>query len=167
MMTNEVLIDAFNRINKVVHQTLKGLSDNDLLFIMDKVPNSIAWLTWHLTRIQDDHIAGAFNIDQVWTSKGWYEKFDLPFDKLATGWSQTSKETRQVIVGSKLLLGYLDEVTEVTIKCIKGLKDSDYKKVVDEHWDPPVTMAVRLISVISDDLQHAGQAAYLRGIIKN
>jgi hypothetical protein len=38
--------------------------------------------------------------------------------------------------------------------------------VVDASWDPPVTLGVRLVSVISDDLQHAGQAAYLRGMIE-
>jgi hypothetical protein len=36
---------------------------------------------------------------------------------------------------------------------------------VDESWDPPVTLGVRLVSVISDDLQHAGQAAFLRGVV--
>jgi hypothetical protein len=36
---------------------------------------------------------------------------------------------------------------------------------VDDYWDPPVTLGVRLVSVISDDLQHAGQAAFIRGVI--
>jgi hypothetical protein len=36
---------------------------------------------------------------------------------------------------------------------------------VDTSWDPPVTLGVRLISVVSDDLQHAGQAAFVRGIV--
>jgi hypothetical protein len=37
--------------------------------------------------------------------------------------------------------------------------------VVDLNWDPPVTLAVRLVSVINDDLQHGGQAAYVRGML--
>jgi hypothetical protein len=39
--------------------------------------------------------------------------------------------------------------------------------VVDEAYDPPVTLGVRLVSVLSDDLQHVGQAAYARGLIRN
>jgi hypothetical protein len=38
--------------------------------------------------------------------------------------------------------------------------------VVDENFDPPVTMAVRLVSVLNDDLQHAGQAAFVRGLVR-
>ena len=47
---------------------------------------------------------------------------------------------------------------------MRGLTDRDLDRVVDERWDPPVTLGVRLVSVISDDLQHAGQAALIRGI---
>jgi hypothetical protein len=166
-MTNEILIDEFNRIKDVVHKTVKGLSDDDLTYFLEEVPNSVAWQVWHLTRIQDNHIASFLNLEQVWTGSGWYEKFGLPFDKNATGWGQTAKETKQVKVNGKLLLGYLDEVTDVTVKCINSLADSDYKKIVDKHWDPPVTLAVRLVSVLSDDFQHAGQAAFLKGLIKN
>jgi hypothetical protein len=35
--------------------------------------------------------------------------------------------------------------------------------VVDEKWDPPVTLGVRLVSMASDALQHAGQAAFIKG----
>ncbi len=30
----------------------------------------------------------------------------------------------------------------------------------------PVTLGVRLISVIADDMQHAGQAALVRGVVQ-
>ena len=43
--------------------------------------------------------------------------------------------------------------------------DDDLDRIVDERWDPPVTLAVRLVSVVDDCLQHAGQAAYARGIL--
>jgi hypothetical protein len=48
---------------------------------------------------------------------------------------------------------------------VQGLSDDDLGRIVDERWDPPVTLAVRLVSVIEDDLQHAGQAAFVRGIL--
>ena len=31
--------------------------------------------------------------------------------------------------------------------------------------DPPVTLGVRLVSVVNDDTQHAGQASYVRGLL--
>ena len=48
---------------------------------------------------------------------------------------------------------------------LSGLTDADLDRVVDDEWDPPVTLGVRLISVIDDDAQHAGQAAYIRGLL--
>ena len=54
---------------------------------------------------------------------------------------------------------------EQTIRLVSGITDADLTRVVDEAWDPPVTLSVRLVSVISDCLQHAGQAAFIRGIL--
>ena len=50
------------------------------------------------------------------------------------------------------------------VRYAQRLTDADLGRIVDERWDPPVTLGVRLISVISDGLQHAGQAAYVRGL---
>ncbi len=48
---------------------------------------------------------------------------------------------------------------------VRGLSDSDLDRVVDENWDPPVTLAVRLVSVLDDCVQHLGQAAFARGLL--
>ena len=128
--------------------------------------NSIAWLIWHLTRIQDDHIADVARREQVWTSGGWSERFGLPFDTRATGYGHTSEDVDAVRVDSgELLIGYYDAVHEQTVRYVEGLRDPDLDEVVDESWDPPVTLGVRLVSVVSDDLQHVGQAAFVRGIV--
>jgi hypothetical protein len=80
MTSAELLVDAVGRIREVVHRVLDGLSPEQLAFRVDPEANSIAWLVWHLTRIQDDHLADAFEDEQVWTSQGWVERFGLPFD---------------------------------------------------------------------------------------
>ena len=54
---------------------------------------------------------------------------------------------------------------EQTIRLVSGVTDADLSRVVDEAWDPPVTLGVRLVSVIGDGLEHAGQAAFIRGIL--
>ena len=50
-------------------------------------------------------------------------------------------------------------------RCSSGLTPADLDVVVDERWDPPVTMGVRLVSIADDCLQHVGQAAYVRGLL--
>jgi Protein of unknown function (DUF664) len=47
-----------------------------------------------------------------------------------------------------------------------GYYDADLARIVDRSWDPPVSLGVRLVSVIADDLQHAGQAAFVRGTLQ-
>lgn len=165
MAVNDVLVDAFGRVKEEVHAAVEGLHDEDLLFRPGKTANSIAWLAWHLARIQDDHIAGAAGMPQVWTGGGWAEKFGLPFDVSATGYGMSSEEVAAVRAGAGQLLGYYDAVHAQTIAYIGSLRDADYERVVDTRWDPPVTLAVRLVSVLSDCLQHAGQAAYVRGLL--
>ena len=104
-------------------------------------------------------------LEQVWTSKGWAEKFGLPFGRLATGYGHDSTEVAAVRADAELLTAYHDAVYEQTIRYVRGLTDADLPRVVDDSWDPPVTLGVRLVSVIGDDLEHAGQALFIRGIL--
>ncbi len=165
MTSAELLTDAFGRIREAVHDAVEGLNRADLTARPDTEANSIAWLVWHLTRIQDDHVAGITGEEQVWTASGWARRFGLPFDVSDTGYGHGSGEIAAVAVDAVELLGYHDAVHESTIRFVGHLRDADLDRVVDERWDPPVTMGVRLVSVITDDLQHAGQAGYARGIL--
>jgi Protein of unknown function (DUF664) len=169
--TAELLTDAFGRIREVVHRAVDGLSPGQLAFRPESEANSIAWLVWHLTRIQDDHVADVARRGQVWTSdrdgQSWADRFGLPFAVSATGYGHGPEAVAAVQVKSgEVLTAYYDAVHEETIAYVRGLTDADLDRIVDRNWDPPVTLAVRLVSVISDDLQHAGQAAYLRGLIE-
>lgn len=167
MTSAELLEDAFERIRGVVHRAVDGFSADDLAWRPDPDANSIAWLVWHLTRIQDDHVAGVAGREQVWTGGGWARRFGLPFDDTEIGYGQDSAAVAAVRVESgELLTGYLDAVHRQTVEYVRTIRDPDLDRIVDRNWDPPVTLGVRLVSVISDDLQHAGQAAYLRGLIQ-
>jgi uncharacterized damage-inducible protein DinB len=162
-----ILVDAFERIREVVHEAVEGLPPDDLSARLDEGANSIAWLVWHLTRIQDDHVADVAGVEQIWFTADWAARFALPFAKEATGYGHSSKQVAAVRVSSdELLLGYYDAVHERTVSFIRDLRDKDLDRIVDESWSPPVTLGVRLVSVIADDLQHAGQAAFVRGALE-
>jgi hypothetical protein len=167
MTAADLLVDAFGRIRQIVHRVIEGLTPEELSARVDDDANSIAWLVWHLTRIQDDHIADAAESEQVWMSGGWADRFGLPFEESATGYGQSSDEVAAVRVESgELLTGYHDAVYDRTLALVEPLTNPDLGRIVDESWDPPVTLGVRLVSVISDNLQHAGQAAFVRGILE-
>jgi hypothetical protein len=164
--TNKLLADAFERIRGSVHRTLDDLDEMTLVGRVDASANSIGWLIWHLSRVQDDHVAGLAGREQVWTSRGWAERFALPFEVAAIGYGQSSEEVAAVRgVSAAQLAGYFDDVHAATLEYVNGLDARDFDRVVDTAWDPPVTVAVRLVSVLADDLQHVGQAAFVRGVL--
>jgi hypothetical protein len=160
----ELLIDAFGRVRDATHRAVDGAPRPVLTYRPDPDANSIAWLMWHLARIQDDHVADVAGLDQRWIVDGWWERFGLPFEPGATGYGHTSAEVAAVDVDGALLLGYCDAVHEQTCAYVGGLRADDLDRIVDERWDPPVSLGVRLVSVVNDNLEHAGQAAYVRGI---
>lgn len=166
MRSAEILTDGFDRIRSIVHAAVKDARSELLTFRPDDNSNSIAWLVWHLTRVQDDHIADAAGSSQVWTSDGWAGKFELPFDESATGYGHGSDDVAAVRAEAGLLTGYHDVVHARTVAFISTINDNDLSTVVDTSWNPPVALATRLVSVLSDNLQHAGQAAYVRGIFE-
>ena len=164
MTSADILADAFGRVQETVHEAVQGLTSSQLATRLDRDANSIAWLIWHLSRVQDDHVADAFGVPQVWTEYG--KRFELPLDPYDTGYGHRPEQVAQVRVpAGDLLTGYYDAVHEQTVRLVSGITDPDLDRIVDEGWDPPVTLGVRLVSVIDDCAQHVGQAAFIRGIL--
>jgi hypothetical protein len=161
----DLLVDGFGRIREIVHGVLDGLTEADLQYQVDPASNTIGWQVWHLTRVQDDHVAAAAGLAQVWLS-GFRERFGLPLEPGDIGYGHSADEVAVVRAPVDLLAAYHDATYNQTISFVRGLTDADLATIVDRYWDPPVTMAVRLVSVLSDDLQHAGQAAFIRGLIE-
>jgi uncharacterized damage-inducible protein DinB len=145
--TADLLIDGFGRIRENVSSVLDGLNPSQATYCPEPGANPVSWLVWHLTRVQDDHVAGAFGTPQVWSTGGWAAKFGVPSD-------------------APLLAGYHEAVHAQTVALVSAVTDADLDRVVDTRWTPHVTLGVRLVSVLDDDMQHAGAAAYLRGIIE-
>ena len=166
MDVSELLIDTFGRIKDTVHAAARDLSEDELAWRVDPDANSIGWLVWHLTRIQDDHVADAADLDQVYVSGGWWERLGRPFGLRDHGYGHSSEQVGALRLSSaQLLLDYHDAVQDQAVTFLRGVTAEALDRVVDIHWDPPVTLGVRLVSVIADDLQHAGQAAYVRGLL--
>ena len=166
MNVSELLIDSLDRVHDLVPSILEGLSEYDLARRPDPEANTIAWLVWHLTRIEDDHVCDAAGVEQTWIADGWATRFGLPFPEGEHGYGQSASEVGQVRVSGDLLAGYLAAVGERTHAWVATLEPDDLDRVVDTRWDPPVTLGVRLVSVVNEVNQHVGQAAYLRGLLE-
>ncbi len=157
-----LLVDSFNRVRELVVDLTDGLTEETATYRADPEANTIAWLIWHLTRIQDDHVAGLAGTPQRWPE--WRAEFGLPFSDWETGYDQTAEEVEAVRVGGELLGRYHADVHSLTLDYLNSFTDDEAARVVDTNWDPPVTAAVRMVSVLGDVLQHLGQAGYVRGL---
>lgn len=165
MRSAELLTDFLDRVRDTTHTVLDGLSEDELTARLDAQANTIAWLVWHASRVQDDHVAGVAGTEQVWTGQDFAKTFALPFDDSEIGYGQDSAAVAQVVASASDLRAYADAVHAAAVAYVGALSDDDLDRVIDERWDPPVTLGVRLDSLINDATQHVGQAAYVRGLL--
>jgi hypothetical protein len=166
VQTNEVVADAYNRIRELVHMAAEGLDAAGLAYRPEADANSIAWLAWHLTRIQDHHVSEIAGREQAWIADGWAERFGMAADAQNTGHGHTSEEVAAVRPdGPAVLVEYHDAVWARTQEYLSTIDADELDRIIDYSYDPPVSVGVRLVSVISDNIQHAGQARYVRGIV--
>ncbi|GGK16650.1 hypothetical protein GCM10010124_06600 [Pilimelia terevasa] len=161
-----LLRELYGRLPALVHGAVEGLTPAQLVARPAADANPVGWLGWHLARVQDHHVADLLAEDQVWTEGDQAARFGLPADPENTGYGHTAPEVAEVRPESwQALTGYLGAVSARTDAYLGSLDTGDLDRVVDASWDPPVTLGVRLVSVADDGLQHAGQAAYARGIL--
>ncbi len=125
MNTADVLVDAFQRVRDAVHPATNGLSREELAYRPDPESNSIAWLVWHLTRVQDDHVADLAGSEQVWTSSGWAERFALLLPTDDTGYGHSPDEVTKVVADASSLLGYFEDVHAATLSFVGALGEED------------------------------------------
>ncbi|MFC0533699.1 mycothiol transferase [Phytohabitans kaempferiae] len=168
MDAREVLTEAFERLPELVRAAVDGLTPEELHWAPGPGANTVGWLVWHLTRMQDGHVAELMDAEQVYVRDGWAARFGLDPDPADTGYAHSAEQVARVRPESaEVLVGYFDAVFARTRDYLGGLSAKDLDRVVDESWDPPVTLGVRLVSVLNDDDQHVGQAAYVRGLVRS
>ncbi|HRW18622.1 MAG TPA: DUF664 domain-containing protein [Dermatophilaceae bacterium] len=160
---NALLIDAFGRVAESVPEVLAGLTLDELAWRPGPDANPIGWLVWHLTRVLDDHLADVSGLEQVWTSQGYAARASLPLADSEIGYGHSSEQVGLVHVPGELLAAYF---TAVLSHFTPYLRDAaDWERIVDRRWDPPVTLAVRLVSLVDECARHIGQAQYVKGLL--
>ena len=162
----ELLVELYSRIPPLVRDAVDGLEPTDLVATTADGANSIGWLVWHLTRVQDHHVSELLDTEQLWVTGDFASGFGLAPDPQNTGYGHSPADVAAVRPRDlRTLLDYFDAVTARTEPWLATLTAVDLDRIVDRRWDPPVTLGVRVTSIADDSLQHVGQAAYLRGLL--
>ena len=165
MEFQQLLIMVFERGSEVLDKALEGLTQDELSYLPTTDCNSIGWLTWHLTRAQDSAISRLTDKEQLWIADKWYSKFNRNADSTDNGVGHSSEEVSNFqSPDTKTLLDYHHAVLKRTNEYISKLSASELEREVDNPRRP--TVSSNLLAIISDSLQHVGQIAYLRGMLK-
>lgn len=167
-----LLRDGFGRVREGLELLLESAEPRMLRFRASKNSNSVAWLTWHLTRIEDDHfthmaraLGNESTLEQCWISLDWVGRFNLPYRRLDTGFGHSSDQVADFgVYDGEYLLGYHRDVHEQAMGILATLREEDFSTIIDRRWNPPVTAGVRLISILAETTKHLGQAEFLQGI---
>ena len=163
-----LVADALGRVSDMVHAALKDLSAEEIL--APPRPH-IAWLVWHLSRVQDANFSGLLERPQLWIADGWHARFNMPPDPrdYGSGHRHTPEQVEKFTVGDKqLLLDYLDAVYARTRAYLATVSNADLNRVLHEpQYQPLPTLSIRFASVINCNTRHAGQIEYLRGLVKH
>ena len=166
MNVSDLWLELYGRIPPLVGAAVDGLDADQLVWQPSPDANTIGWLVWHLIRVQDHHVAEILDTDQVWIGGDWARRFGLQPDPSNTGYGHGVDEVLAVRPESaRALVEYLDAVDGRTRAMLADVSEIELERIVDRRWDPPVTLGVRLVSIADDCLQHAGQAAYVRGLL--
>ena len=163
-----LVLDALGRVRDMVRNALEDLSPEEML--ASPQPH-IAWLVWHLSRVQDANFSGLLNKPQLWVADGWHDRFNMPPDPkdYGSGHRQTRAQVYAFNITDKpLLLAYLDAVFAQTKDYLATVTNADLNRVLNEpQYQPLPTLSIRLASVINCNTRHAGQIEYLRGLVKH
>ncbi|MFC2052490.1 DinB family protein [Chloroflexota bacterium] len=165
MEFQQLLVSALERASHILEKALDGLNGDDLNYLPNPDCNSIAWLTWHLTRVQDSAISGLMGKEQRWIVEKWYSKFSRNPDPNDRGVGHSSEDVSNFqSPDSKTLLNYYYSVFKQTKEYISKLSTAELEREIDNPRFP--TVGLRLAAMINDNIQHVGQIAYLRGMLK-
>lgn len=160
-----LLLEIYGRVPPLAEQAIDGLDVDTLTRPPSPGANTIAWLVWHIARVQDHHVAELLDTDQLWTEGDWAGRFGLGPDPADNGYGHSFEDVLAVRpTDGAVLPAYLEAVSRRTHSFLETVSSADLDGVVDRRWDPPVTLGVRLVSIADDNLQHAGQANYVRGL---
>ena len=169
MEWQQLIMDIFERISQELEGVLDGLTVDEINQQPRPDCNSIGWLAWHLTRSHDRNMSELMGKEQLWISDGWHAKFNRPANPAETGVGHSSEEAAAFKApDSNTLLEYHQAVLERIQDYVNNtLSETELKREsVSPTFGNVNPVRRRLAGVIWDGLQHVGQAAYVRGLLK-
>jgi uncharacterized damage-inducible protein DinB len=167
---NHVFVGLLQRATDQIKLATDSATDEQLYYRPTTNANSIAWLVWHLSRLQDLVSSNISGDTQVWHTDGWAEQFALPPDlpNDVTGWGDSAEQVAAFRVERATLFGYMEAAHRVAKERVTRLTSEQLEQTV--AWGTAQTPLSgpawrALIVLLNDSIQHTGQINYIRGLV--
>jgi|SRR6516164_9646029 hypothetical protein len=160
---NQFIIALLEAAYRSIKQSMDGLTDEQLYYPPTPESNSIAWLSWHLSRWRDYTSATVSGELQIWVSAGWAQRYGMPGER--TGLGDTPAQVTAFRVERALLFGYVDAAHQRTVERVAALTPTQLQQPIASRTGETRPAWRALAGMCGDSAQHTGQIAYLRGML--
>jgi uncharacterized damage-inducible protein DinB len=148
-----------------LQRTLEGLTPAEVRWQPTLHTNHIAWLVWHMARVEDRWVSRVRQRPEVWTADGWADRFHM--DPTSGGNGQTMEEVRAMpALPLTDLLAYFAAVRAVTRQYLERATEADLSRENPRSRGGVVTGSWIVGHLLVEESQHLGQVALLRGMMR-
>ncbi len=165
MKLNEFIEKSLTESKGYIDDAIKGLSAEELAFRVKPHSNCIAFLMWHMARVEDfwiNRVLGSGK--EMYEADGWFKKFGTPAQDTGMGYD-VKKLDAWPVPKLDLLQSYAAAVRAKTLAYLKALDESKLDIEMDFGWRKG-TAGSALSHLVMEVGEHSGQIGYIRGIMK-
>ncbi len=165
MKATELITLSLKENEEYVNDAIKKLSQDELAWRTKPHSNSIAFLMWHLARVEDLWINRILKGGkEIYEAEGWYKKYKTEIQDNGAFFDEAKLKAWPVPT-LKLLKEYAAAVRQTTLAYLKTLNEKDLDEPRDFTWMKG-TNGTALSHLISEIGEHSGQIGYIKGIMK-
>jgi uncharacterized damage-inducible protein DinB len=164
-MFKEAIQSGLEEYLQALQRTIEGLTPDEMRWQPTPHTNHIAWLVWHLARVEDRWVSRLRQAPEVWNDEGWANRFRM--DPESNGFGQTMEEVRAMPeIALQDLMAYFDAVRVVTRHYLEQATDADLAQTYPHPRFGECTGAWIVGHILVEESQHVGQVALIRGMVR-
>jgi uncharacterized damage-inducible protein DinB len=161
MEAKELILKSLEQSQEYLTRALDGLTQEEAAWSPGPECNSIAFILWHTTRVEDFFINRVLQRGrELYEMEGWQEKLGTP----VKAYQYTVEELQAWPVPKlEVLRQYYDSVRQKTLAFLNSISPEKLSEVPRPERSPD-SIGVSLGHVSTEIAMHVGQIAYLRGV---
>jgi hypothetical protein len=163
MQLAEAMVKSLEQSQGYLTKALDGLTQEEAAWSPAAESNSIAFILWHVTRVEDFFVIRVIQRGvELYEAEGWREKLGTPAKD--TGFDYTLEQLRAWPVPKlEIIRGYSESVRKKTLALLNSISPERLSELARPDRSPDSVGDI-LCRITTEIALHVGQIAYIRGI---